>query len=322
MSVLLRARMGPRRAGSDRPADRSFARGLPRRDARANGRGATSGPGPALPSNGSKNLGFACSLALDAPSRLSRGWIFELENAAGSSVEIEAPEPIEDPLAARDAIVSTLEAEWSPGAPATEHILPAVARLQERLASMVEIEQVERFGDTPLFAGRLDRRPVVQAGRPAATPTRPVRVRPRAFRGGAHLCAGLPGAVRRHARRGGTAVRALPGPVPPRDPVSNGGFAVANNLGASLANGRLLLLLNSDVLPASPGWLCRLAALHDATPRIGALGPSSCSRTTRFSTPDCTFAALRLGPRGRTRTISRACTATCRRPTCRAPFPR
>ena len=59
--------------------------------------------------SGSEKLGFVCSLALDAPSRLGRGWIFELENLAGSVVEVDAPEPVEDPLAARDAIVSTLE---------------------------------------------------------------------------------------------------------------------------------------------------------------------------------------------------------------------
>jgi GT2 family glycosyltransferase len=40
-----------------------------------------------------------------------------------------------------------------------------------------------------------------------------------------------------------------------------------------LARGRLLLLLNSDVLPDRPGWLGRMTAFYDATPSIGALGP-------------------------------------------------
>jgi GT2 family glycosyltransferase len=53
----------------------------------------------------------------------------------------------------------------------------------------------------------------------------------------------------------------------------NGGFSVANNLGASLARGRLLLLLNSDVLPGDVGWLRRLADFHDANPAIGAVAP-------------------------------------------------
>jgi GT2 family glycosyltransferase len=53
----------------------------------------------------------------------------------------------------------------------------------------------------------------------------------------------------------------------------NAGFAIANNLGAELARGRLLLLLNSDVVPDVPGWTQTMAAFYDATPDIGALGP-------------------------------------------------
>jgi GT2 family glycosyltransferase len=52
----------------------------------------------------------------------------------------------------------------------------------------------------------------------------------------------------------------------------NVGFARANNAAASLATGRLLLLLNSDVIPAGQGWIGRMQAFWDATPRIGALG--------------------------------------------------
>src|SRR5206468_1553596 len=40
----------------------------------------------------------------------------------------------------------------------------------------------------------------------------------------------------------------------------NVGFAGANNIGASLARGRLLLLLNSDVLPDRSGWLKTMRA--------------------------------------------------------------
>ncbi len=53
----------------------------------------------------------------------------------------------------------------------------------------------------------------------------------------------------------------------------NVGFANVNNAGASLAEGRLLVLVNSDVLPDRPGWLGKMAASYDATPDIGALGP-------------------------------------------------
>jgi GT2 family glycosyltransferase len=53
----------------------------------------------------------------------------------------------------------------------------------------------------------------------------------------------------------------------------NSGFATVNNLGASIAKGRLLLLLNSDVFPDRHGWLGELRAFYDSTPAIGALGP-------------------------------------------------
>jgi GT2 family glycosyltransferase len=53
----------------------------------------------------------------------------------------------------------------------------------------------------------------------------------------------------------------------------NGGYSTANNIGAAHARGRLLLLLNSDVLPVRQGWLSKLRGFYDATPQIGALGP-------------------------------------------------
>jgi GT2 family glycosyltransferase len=53
----------------------------------------------------------------------------------------------------------------------------------------------------------------------------------------------------------------------------NGGFALANNIGAEHARGRALVLMNSDVLPRSPGWLGRMLEFLDATPNAGAVAP-------------------------------------------------
>jgi O-antigen biosynthesis protein len=53
----------------------------------------------------------------------------------------------------------------------------------------------------------------------------------------------------------------------------NAGFSIANNVAASHARGRLLLLLNSDVLPAEAGWLLKLTEFYHALERPGALGP-------------------------------------------------
>ena len=53
----------------------------------------------------------------------------------------------------------------------------------------------------------------------------------------------------------------------------NAGYSQANNIGASYATAPLLLLLNSDVLPAAPGWLGKMVKFYSQTPNIGALGP-------------------------------------------------
>jgi GT2 family glycosyltransferase len=53
----------------------------------------------------------------------------------------------------------------------------------------------------------------------------------------------------------------------------SGGVARALNAGASLAVGRLLLLLQPSVLPQAPGWLEALTACHERTPQVGAVGP-------------------------------------------------
>ncbi len=51
----------------------------------------------------------------------------------------------------------------------------------------------------------------------------------------------------------------------------NLGFSGANNVGASVARGETLVLLNSDVFPGAPGWLSKLIAPL-ADPEVGLVG--------------------------------------------------
>jgi GT2 family glycosyltransferase len=53
---------------------------------------------------------------------------------------------------------------------------------------------------------------------------------------------------------------------------NNLGFAVANNLGASVSNGDYLLFLNNDTI-VTPGWLHRLLFHLNANPTVGMVGP-------------------------------------------------
>jgi GT2 family glycosyltransferase len=53
----------------------------------------------------------------------------------------------------------------------------------------------------------------------------------------------------------------------------NAGYATATNHGVALARGGHVLLMNSDVVPASRGWLAPWLARHRAIPDIGVSGP-------------------------------------------------
>jgi len=52
----------------------------------------------------------------------------------------------------------------------------------------------------------------------------------------------------------------------------NHGFGGANNLGASIARGDLLVLLNSDVMPKRAGWVRELRDAHARLPEPGVIG--------------------------------------------------
>ena len=53
----------------------------------------------------------------------------------------------------------------------------------------------------------------------------------------------------------------------------NGGYAAANNAGARLARGSVLVMLNSDVVPIEPGWLNLLAERFLRSPKTAICGP-------------------------------------------------
>jgi O-antigen biosynthesis protein len=63
--------------------------------------------------------------------------------------------------------------------------------------------------------------------------------------------------------------------VPSRVAVTkpNLGLAGAARAGHEVARGRLLILMEPDVVPSGPGWASRLRSFYDETPSIGALGP-------------------------------------------------
>jgi GT2 family glycosyltransferase len=222
----------------------------------------------------STGAGFICCLELEAPSQIARGWLLETENERGDTLEVEAPRVIDK---REDVIAAVLEDPYHQRSQDDElmaaHVVPAVTRLQEQVEAMTAIESVESFGDVPAspevtvvvplyrridlveyqlakFADDVDFR---------STELLYVLDSPDQREDLLALCSGLASIYR----------------VPFRICLlqENVGFANACNAGASIASGRLLVLLNSDVLPARHGWLHDLRAFYDGTDEIGALGP-------------------------------------------------
>ena len=204
---------------------------------------------------GAAGTGFLGFCETRAPSLLSTGWLLEMENALGVTREVPGPQVSRDLLAARAAILSDLHKERRWDTPLMDHVVPAVSLIQERLEAAAKIERVWQYGEPPQtptvsivvpLYGRIDflEHQLAQfVHDPEMREADLIYVLD-----SPELAAALENAAGQLFELYG---------LPFRVAVlsQNGGYSVANNRGASLAEGRLLLLLNSDVLPDEPGWL-------------------------------------------------------------------
>jgi GT2 family glycosyltransferase len=218
--------------------------------------------------------GFGSFFELAEPSRREQGWRLELRDARGARVEAEVPAVVRDPVDAKERLLAEFCAERADREELrVRHLLPALSRLQERERSDVEIDIVREYGEgdasptlsivVPLYRriDYLEHQLLHFSQDPSLRGADLIYVldtpelwdRLLLIAPPLHALHGIPFRVARLTR--------------------NAGYATANNLGVSLARGRLLLLLNSDVIPDQPGWLEKMATFYDATPGIGALGP-------------------------------------------------
>lgn len=218
-------------------------------------------------------LGFVGYFELPVPSILLEGWVFMMFNRAGDAVEAPAPAVVSDPLQVRSALMADLVHNQASERLLSQHTFPAVSRVQEKLAETVAITEVCQYGPPP--------------------PKPDVSIVVPLFKRIDFLEHQLAHFLLDPELRSADLVYALDSPemapelttlarqlwalygIPFRIVVldRNGGFSAANNAGAEMARGRLLLLLNSDVIPKRPGWLSEMARFYDATEGIGALGP-------------------------------------------------
>jgi GT2 family glycosyltransferase len=218
--------------------------------------------------------GFVCYFELDAPSVLRDGWLLEMENADGVALEVQVPTLIEDPVIVRELLLAQTVRERVPSDELmANHILPAMSRVQARVENRARIENVLTFGTIPTSPDvtivvalyqqldHVEAQLAAFADDPMMQETELIYVldSPEQTQVLENLAPFLFPIYR----------------VPFRIAVlaQNVGFAEANNAGASIARGRLLLLLNSDVLPDRPGWIETMRDFYDSKPDIGALGP-------------------------------------------------
>jgi GT2 family glycosyltransferase len=217
--------------------------------------------------------GFICFIELDAPSSLSQGWVLEMENEHGDVLESGGPKVQRDLLSARDALLADPARDRLPIEELmANHVYPAISRIQKRVEELTRVDTVDQFGDPP---GSPDVSMVV----PLYQRIDLIEQQLAEFAHDPQLQQADLVYVLDSPEQGiyllDLASRLYPiYRVPFRVAVleQNVGFAGANNAGASIAKGRLLLLMNSDVLPDEPGWLGRMRDFYDGTPGIGALG--------------------------------------------------
>jgi len=220
------------------------------------------------------NEGFLSYFELPTPSVQPSGWIFEMHDAWGGGVEFEAPAAERNAVRIQDTLLGDIFHErWGDEPLLLGHLHPALQRLQARNQRDAKIETVLQFGRppaeptvsivVPLYQriDFLEQQLVHFADDPQLIASDLIYVLD-----SPELAEPLADIAERLFRLYGVPFRvALLS--------HNAGFSGANSFGASLARGRLLLLLNSDVLPSRAGWLTPLVEFYDTTPRIGALAP-------------------------------------------------
>jgi hypothetical protein len=229
---------------------------------------------PDLGSSYAGHHGFVSLFELEVPSRLEDGWIAELLDSSGNEVEAELPPVNAAPLEVRELIPRALrDVLGDKHAFVCDFAYPALARVQARIATSVDIETIIQCGDP--------------APAPDITIVVPLRDRFDALEHqlcqfsrdpdlvGSDLIYVLdsvedadelaPKASELHEIYG----------VPFRLTALSGtaGTTVMVKRAVSLARGGRLLLLNPDVVPDRAGWLRGLSAFYDSQPGIGAVAP-------------------------------------------------
>lgn len=219
--------------------------------------------------------GFATAFSLDAPSVTRTGWLIEVVPTASSPIEAgNNNELVIDRNVVRNVLVGDMAVERLPSDELrVRHIAPSIDRILSRDHDRVTIVRIEQLGNPvidpdvsiiiPLYKriDFVDHQLAQFVNDPEMANVDLIYVLD-----SPELADGLIAESHRLFR-----LYQLPFRLVVLS--HNGGFSTANNRGASVAAGRVLLLMNSDVLPDQPGWLARLTRAHDDLPNAGVVGP-------------------------------------------------
>jgi GT2 family glycosyltransferase len=218
--------------------------------------------------------GFIAFFELAHPSFSPVGWMLEMWDSDGGAFEVPMPQVLHDDTAARATILADLTLE-PPGEASlkAEHIAPAIDRLERRRRDAIAIDVVDQHGTPPPAPDVSIMVPLFRRVEFLEQQLAQFVHDPEVAGSDLIYVLDSPGDAE-YLRRLATQLYQLYG-VPFRLVVlnGNGGFSAVNNLAATLARGRLLLLMNSDVLPDGPSWLGQMIEFYDRTPGIGALAP-------------------------------------------------
>jgi GT2 family glycosyltransferase len=217
--------------------------------------------------------GFLTYFETETASRLSSGWVFQIEDARGEAVEAEAAPVSRDLLAMRASIVSELGKERRLDSGLMEVLVPAVSAIQERLERRATIRSVVQYGTQPADPDVSIVVPLYKRVDFLEHQLAQFCSDEELFRSDLIYVLDSPELAEGLKDLAAQLHEIYRVPFRLATMSSNGGFSAVNNRGSELARGRLLLLLNSDILPSSRGWLGKMADFYGSTPAIGALGP-------------------------------------------------
>ncbi|WP_052214901.1 glycosyltransferase family 2 protein [Belnapia sp. F-4-1] len=208
-----------------------------------------------------------------AASRPSAQWRLQVRLSTGDEVALVAPPSITTPLLARDRVLGGIAPVHVTPEIMARCIAPPVERLHQRVMAARQAPEVVRIG-RPVAA------PAVSLVIPIYRNVFYLRHQLAAFARDASLDEAelifvldspeqredLEHNLRGYQGIGGRPVTLVVQPA-------NYGYGSACNAGAAEARAPVLLLMNSDVVPARRGWLRPLLGMLEAAPGLAAVGP-------------------------------------------------